>query len=83
MREDEIDIMEIIIEKMPEKTKEQKEIKFYMKSHKTNCNYFLYEKYQKETTFLNTIIKSLMQDLGKEIIDIMYKDYQIIQKNGI
>ena len=34
MREDEIDIMEIIIEKMPEKTKEQKEIKFYMKNSK-------------------------------------------------
>ena len=80
MRDDEIDIMEIIIEKMPEKTKEQKEIKLYMKSHKTNCNNFLYEKYKKETTFLNTIIRALMQDLGKEIIDIMYKDYLVIQE---
>lgn len=83
MRENEIDIMKLIIDIMPEKTKEQKEIKMYMKSHKTNCNYFLYEKYKKESTFLNTIIKSLMQDLGREIIDIIYRDDIVIQKNGI
>ena len=77
--EEEIDIMKIIIEKMPEKTEEQKRIKFYMLSHKNNCNSFLYEKYKKETTFLNTIIKSLMFDLGREITDIIYK-YSIIEK---
>ena len=49
MREEEIDIMELIIDKMPEKTEEQTRIKFYMESHKSNCNYFLYEKYKKET----------------------------------
>ena len=38
--EKEIDIMEIIIEKMPEKTEEQKRIKFYMSSNKSKCNYF-------------------------------------------
>ena len=54
-----------------------------MESHITNCNYFLYEKYQKETTFLNTIIKSLTQDLGREIINIMYKKDIESQKNGI
>lgn len=80
MRENEIDIMELIIENMPEKTEEQKRIKLYMKSHKHNCNYFLYEKYTKETTFLNTIVKSLMQDIGREIIDVMYKEDIIIQK---
>ena len=72
--EKEIDIMEIIIEKMPEKTEEQKRIKFYMSSHKSNCNYYLYENYKKETTFLNTIIKSLMFDLGRKITDITYKN---------
>lgn len=71
---EDIDIMELIINKMPEKTDEQKRIKFYMKSHKSNCNYYLYEKYKKETTFLNTIVKSLMQDLGQDIINILYKD---------
>lgn len=83
MRENEIDIMELIIEKMSEKTEEQKAIKLYMKSHKTNCNYFLYERYKKETTFLNTIINSLMQDLGREIIETIYKDDIVSQKNGI
>ena len=83
MRENEIDIMKLIIDIMPEETKEQKEIKMYMKSHKTNCNSFLYEKYKKESTFLNIIIKSLMQDLGREIIDIIYRDDIVIQKNGI
>ena len=77
--EEELDIMGIIIEKMPEKTEEQKRIKFYMSSHKSNCNSFLYEKYKNETTFLNTIIKSLMFDLGREITDIIYKD-RIIDK---
>lgn len=83
MRENEIDIMELIIDRMPEESKEQKEIKFYMKNNKANCNYFIYEKYSKETTLLNTIVKSLMQDLGREIINIIYKDDIIIQKNGI
>ena len=39
--ETEIDIMKLIIERMPEKTEEQKKIKLYMQSHKSNCNYFL------------------------------------------
>lgn len=83
MRENEIDIMKLIIDIMPEETKEQKEIKIYMRNHKTNCNYFLYEKYKKESTFLNTIIKSLMQDLGREIISIIHRDDIVSQKNGI
>ena len=44
-----------------------------MLSHKSNCNTFLYEKYKKETTFLNTIIKSLIFDLGREITEVIYK----------
>ncbi len=74
MKEEDIDIMDLIIKRMPEKTLEQKEIKFYMLSHKSNCNYFLYEKYKQETTFLNTIIKTLMADLGREITNVIYKD---------
>ena len=74
MRDEDIDIMEMIIERMPEKTPEQAEIKWYMKSHKTNCNYFLYERFKKETTFFNTILKSLMVDLGREITMVLYKD---------
>ncbi len=81
MKEDEIDIMELIIERMPEKTEEQKKIKFYMLSHKNNCNYFLYEKYKKETTFLNTILKSLMLDLGREIASVLYKENVVKMSN--
>lgn len=74
MKEEDIDIMEIIIGKMPEDTEEQKRIKNYMLSHKSNCNHFLYEKYEKETTFLNTIIKSLMFDLGREVTQVLYRN---------
>lgn len=45
-----------------------------MLSHKNNCNYFLYEKYSRETTFLNTILNSLMCDLSREITDIVYEE---------
>lgn len=78
--EEEIDIMELIIEKMPERTEEQKRIKLYMLSHKSKCNYYLYEKYKKETTFLNTIIKSLMFDLGREIVEVIYKEENKVKK---
>lgn len=77
MREEEIDIMELILERMPEKTEEQKRIKFYMLSHKSNCNYFLYEKYKKETTFFNTILNSLMLDLAREVSDVVYQENMV------
>ncbi len=71
---EEIDIMELIIAKMPEKTNEQKEIKSFMLNYKDKCNCFLYEKYKKETTFFNTILNSLTLDLGREITEVIYKD---------
>ena len=74
MRDEDIDIVDLIIKQMPEKTKEQADIKFYMKSHKTICNDFLYQRFSKETTFFNTILKSLMLDLGREINLVLYKD---------
>ena len=71
MREEDIDIVEMIIERMPEQTKEQYEIKLYMKRHKS---YYIYEKYKEETRFFNTILKSLMLDLGQDIITLINKD---------
>lgn len=68
MREGDIDIVELIINNMPENTELQTRIKFYMQTHKSNCNHFIYSKYQKETTFFNTILKSLSSDLGAEIV---------------
>ena len=68
MRNEEIDIVELMIQHMPEETEQQKRIKLYMQTHKSNCNNFIYSKYVKETTFFNTILKSLTVDLSREII---------------
>lgn len=68
MREGDLDIVELMIKIIPEEMELQTRIKFYMECHKTHCNYFIYEKYAKETTFLNAILKSLTVDLGAEIV---------------
>ena len=68
MGENDLDIVQLMIENMPEDNDTQKRIKFYMQAHKSNCNNFIYEKYKKETTFFNTILKSLLCDLGAEIL---------------
>lgn len=68
MKDGDLDIVKLIIETMPEETELQAKIKFYMDSHKTDCNYFIYQKYARETTFFNTILKSLTADLGAEIV---------------
>lgn len=68
MNDKDIDIAEIILKYMPTETELQQRIKFYIEMHKSNCNVYLYNKYAKETTFLNTIIKSLTVDLGAEIV---------------
>lgn len=80
MREDDIDIVGMILERLPEETKEQYEVKLYMKSHKSNCNYYIYERYKEETRFFNTILKSLMLDLGRDITLQINKD-KIINKS--
>lgn len=68
MGENDLDIVQLMIENMPEDNDTQKRIKFYMQVHKSNCNNFIYERYKKETTFFNTILKSLLCDLGAEIL---------------
>lgn len=73
MRDEDIDIVELMIQNMPEETEEQIRIKLYMQTHKGNCNDFIYTKYKKETTFFNTILKSLTVDLGREIISTIVK----------
>lgn len=77
MREEDLDIVELIIETMPEENELQSRIKLYMEAHKTNCNHFIYQKYAKETTFFNTILKSLAADLGAEIMR-NFEEKQII-----
>lgn len=71
MRNEDIDIAELIIKQMPQETELQQRIKTYIEIHKSNCNEFLYSKYSRETTFLNTIIKSLQADLGAEIVRVL------------
>lgn len=63
-----LDITELIIANMPGETEIQERIKLYMQTHKSNCNNFIYAKYQKETTYFNAIFKSLACDLGAEIL---------------
>lgn len=68
MREGDLDIVELIINNMPEENELQVRIKLYMQTHKGNCNNFIYSKYERETTFFNSILKSLSADLGSEIV---------------
>ncbi len=51
MREEEIDIMELIIDKMPEKQKSKQELSFIWKVTKVIVIIFLYEKYKKKRHF--------------------------------
>ena len=74
MREEDLDIVDIILNNMPAKTEQQLQIKLYMQMNKTNCNYFLYQRFKKETTFFNTILKALMVDLGAEICRVLEKE---------
>lgn len=71
MRNEDIDIAELIIKQMPQETELQQRIRTYIEIHKSNCNEFLYSKYSRETTFLNTIIKSLQAELGAEIVRVL------------
>lgn len=68
MGEHDIDIVELMIKNIPEDSEIQKRIKLYMQMHKTNCNNYIYNHFQKEATFFNSILKSLTCDLCAEII---------------
>lgn len=39
-----------------------------MKTHKSNCNNYIYQKYEREAIFFNTILKLLTADSGKEVV---------------
>ena len=54
---------------MPQDTELQLRIKYYIETHKNNCNDFIYKKYQQETTYLNATIKVLMSDLGAKVVE--------------
>lgn len=69
----ELDIMELIIKHMPSQTETQKRIKLYMMAHKSRCSDFINNKYEKETTYLNALFKSLTCDLSAEIFNVLEK----------
>lgn len=71
MRDDDIDIAELIINRMPRETEQQERIRTYIEVHKSRCNEFLYSKYSRETTFFNTILRTLQVDLGAEITRVL------------
>ena len=79
IRNGNVDIAEIIIKDMPNETETQQRIKLYIQTHKNNCNEFLYNKYERETVFLNTIIKTLRADLGADIVRVL-ENNQIVLK---
>ncbi len=79
IRNGKVDIAEIIIKDMPNETETQQRIKLYIQTHKNNCNEFLYNKYERETVFLNTIIKTLRADLGADIVRVL-ENNQIVLK---
>ena len=55
MREDDLDIVEIIISNIPQNSEIQKRIKLYIETHKSNCNDYIYTKYRKESIYFNSI----------------------------
>lgn len=79
MKNGKVDIAEIIIKSMPEENEMQQRIKLYIETHKNNCNEFLYNKYEKETVFLNTIIKTLRADLGADIVRVLANNQFVLR----
>lgn len=79
MKNGNVDIAEIIINNMPQENEIQQRIKLYIETHKNNCNEFMYNKYEKETMFLNTIIKTLRADLGADIIRVITNNQFVLK----
>lgn len=79
MKNGNVDIAEIIINNMPQENEIQQRIKLYIETHKNNCNEFMYNKYEKETMFLNTIIKTLRADLGADIVRVITNNQFVLK----
>ena len=72
MRDDDLDIVEIILNNIPQNNEIQERIKLYIETHKSNCNDYIYTKY-KEMIYFNSIFKSIRSGLGSEIIRTLNK----------
>ena len=77
MRDDDLDIVEIILSNIPQNSEIQKRIKLYIETHKSNCNDYIYTKYKEEMIYFNSILKSIRSGLGSEIIRTLNKKYML------
>lgn len=68
MLDTDLDIVQLMIDNMQVNNDQQERIKLYMQYHKSNCNNFIYQKYSRDTTFFNSLFKSLLSDLAAEIV---------------
>lgn len=75
-----IDIMDLVIPKFSDNNFNHQEIKAYMELHKSNCNYFVYERFESEVFMINSLIKSLMFDFGGDVLRLLKKsNYENIE----
>ena len=74
IKEDDIDIVELIINNMPVETSTQSMIKMYMQMNKSLCNEFVYTKYRKDVLAFNELLKRFMADLGSEVTRVLVKE---------
>lgn len=77
MKEEDLDIVELIIQNMPEETKEQIKIKLYMQMNQSKCNRFIYSYFENATSVFNSTFKMLRADLGREIYKVLIKKGEI------
>ena len=77
MKEEDLDIVQLIIENMPQENNIQMQIKLYLQMHKTICNDFVYARFERSATTLNAIFQELRADLGREVLEVLQKKGEI------
>ena len=77
MKEGDLDIVQLIIENMPQENNIQMQIKLYLQMHKTICNDFVYARFERSATTLNAIFQELRADLGREVLEVLQKKGEI------
>lgn len=71
---EEIDIVEFMLHTIPNDTLEKQRIKLYLKTHKTDCNYYIFNdlKYKDRVICLTNIFKTVQADLCREVFNKIY-----------
>lgn len=70
----EIDLINLILEDIKPKNEEQERIKFYLETHKGNCEEYIQKssKYKERIICLTALYHSLKTDLLSEIYGLLY-----------